>query len=50
MIEKCKNLATRRKRVNGGTTDKKPNASAASVPLCFKDFHPIRETVAAAEG
>jgi hypothetical protein len=29
--------------------DKKPNASAASVPLCFKVFHPIRETVAAAE-
>jgi hypothetical protein len=32
--EKCKDLATR-KRVNGGITDKKPNASAASIPLCF---------------
>jgi hypothetical protein len=29
--------------------DKEPNASAASVPLCFKNFHLIRETVAGAE-
>jgi len=47
--EKCKNPETQRKRVNGGITDKKPKASAASVPLCFKGFHPIRETVAGAD-
>jgi hypothetical protein len=47
--QKCKSLETGRKRVNGGITDKKPNASATSVPLRFKGFHPIQETVAAAE-
>jgi len=43
---KTRNLETRRKRVNGGIKEKKPNASATSVPLCFKGFHYIRESIA----
>jgi hypothetical protein len=38
--------STRRKRVNGGITNKNPNSSAPSVPLCFKGFDRIRDTVA----
>jgi len=46
MKENNKNLETQRKGVNGGMKDKKPNASATSVPPRFKGFHCIRESVA----